>query len=80
MNIEAKYGCIIYISSIKTLKNDRPVPLAFPLAEVDETLEKIKSNGVKIKDMMLKGEQPERTRCYMCDGICEYAQICFAKD
>ena len=80
MDIDATYGCVIYISSVKTLKNDRPVPLAFPLAEVDETLEKIKSNGAKIKDMMLNGEQPERTRCYMCDGICDYAQICFAKD
>jgi len=80
MDIDATYGCVVYISSVKTLKNDRPVPLAFPLADIDETLEKIKVSGKKIKDMMLEGEQPERTRCYMCDGICEYAKICFGED
>ena len=80
MKIDATYGCVIYISNIKTLKNDKPVPLAFPLADVEETIEKIKVSGQKIKDMMLAGKQPKRTRCYMCDGICEYAQICFGTE
>ena len=80
MDIDATYGCVIYISSVKTLKNDRPVPLAFPLADIDETLEKIKVSGKKIKDMVGGGGRGERTRCYMCDGICEYAKICFGED
>ena len=77
MNIDAKYGCVIYISNTKGIKNDKPIPLSFKLADVDTTLESIKSNGIAIKNMMLEGTMPERTRCFLCDGMCPYAQTCF---
>ena len=60
--------------------------------DLDQVIEQIKKktkdpnaimrlgDGKKIKDMMLDGKQPKRTRCYMCDGICEYAKICFSTE
>lgn len=77
MGIDATHGCVIYISNTKTTKNDKPVPLAFKLDDMEVTLEKIKQNGEKIKDMMLNNKMPERTRCFLCDGMCSYAQECF---
>jgi hypothetical protein len=30
-----------------------------------------------IKDSMSDGTLPERTKCFLCDGMCPYASLCF---
>lgn len=30
-----------------------------------------------VKDSMENGTLPERTKCFMCDGMCPYASLCF---
>tara|TARA_Y100001949_G_scaffold160648_1_gene152403 strand:- start:1443 stop:2189 length:747 start_codon:yes stop_codon:yes gene_type:complete len=78
MNIDSTHGAIIYISSsINKEKNDKPVVMPFKLTEVEKTLEKMKKNQAIIKDAMLNDKVPERTKCFLCDGMCPAASFCF---
>ena len=33
-----------------------------------------------IKDSMAETKLPERTKCYLCDGMCPYASRCFSEE
>lgn len=80
LGIDAKYGCIIYIDTKGSMNFDKPIPIPFRLDPIEETLEKIKKNGTILKESMLSGKIPERTRCYLCDGMCSYASRCFNEE
>lgn len=77
MDIDAEFGCIIYIDSKNSQTYDKPVTIPFKLQPIENTLESIKNNGLILKKSLLTGEKPERTRCYLCDGMCGYASKCF---
>lgn len=76
--IDAEYGCVVYISnSIDKEKRDMPVPMSFKLKPVEETLTDMIEKSRIIKKSMTEMSLPERTKCYLCDGMCPYASLCF---
>ena len=80
-DIDATFGCLIYISNgIDKEKKDKPVLMSFKLKPIDETLEKIIKQGRIIKASLTKKILPERTKCFLCDGMCPYATKCFTEE
>jgi CRISPR/Cas system-associated exonuclease Cas4 (RecB family) len=76
--ITADFGCVIYISNkIEKEKRDIPRPLSFKLAPIEETLKDMKEKAMIIKNSLMLKTLPERTRCFLCDGMCPYASMCF---
>lgn len=77
-DIDAEFGCVIYISNkIEKEKRDIPIPLPFKLKPIEETLKDMIEKSRIIKNSMTDCTLPERTRCYLCDGMCPYATKCF---
>ena len=77
-NMDAKRGCVIYISnSISKEKYDKPTPISFILKKPEDTLLEMVDNARKIKDSLTTDKLPERTKNYLCDGMCPYASKCF---
>lgn len=80
-NIDADFGCVIYISNkIEKDKRDIPIPIPFKLKPIEETLKDMVEKARIIKKSMTDCTLPERTRCYLCDGMCPYASMCFQDD
>jgi CRISPR/Cas system-associated exonuclease Cas4 (RecB family) len=76
--LDAKRGCVIYISnSISKEKYDKPTPISFLLKKPEEVLQEMIVNAKKIKESIKSDKLPERIRCYLCDGMCPYANKCF---
>jgi hypothetical protein len=77
-DIDATFGCVIYISNkIEKDKRDIPIPMAFKLKPIEETLADMIEKSRIIKDAMTECTLPERTKCYLCDGMCPFASTCF---
>ena len=80
-DIEAKHGCVIYISSTMTKDNyDKPIITTFDLSNPEDTMKDMIEKAKKIKESMLKEKKPERTICFLCDGMCPHATFCFDDD
>ena len=79
--IDAPMGAVIYISSsINKEKKDKPIIMPFKLQEISKTIETVKKNQQVIKTAMLDDKVPERTKNYLCDGMCPHATFCFSDD
>jgi len=77
-DIDADFGCVIYISNkIEKETYDRPVPIPFKLKPIEETLKDMIEKARVVKASMTDGTLPERTKCFLCDGMCPYASLCF---
>lgn len=75
---KAKSGCNIYISnSISKEKRDIPVPITYKLGKTEEILNMMVTNARLIKESLKSKELPERTRCFLCDGMCPWINQCF---
>jgi len=80
-NRDAKRGCNVYISnSVSKEKRDIPVPITYKLAKPEEYLNMMVTNARVIKNALLSKELPERTRCFLCDGMCPYINQCFGEE
>ena len=80
-DIDAKHGAVIYISnSVDREKRDKPTVLAFKLSPIEETLNDMIVKAKIIKDAIAETKLPERTKCYLCDGMCPYASRCFSEE
>jgi hypothetical protein len=77
-DIDADMGCVIYISNrVEKDKRDIPVLKGFKLSPIEETLLDIIEKANIIKTAMTEEILPERTKCFLCDGMCPYATKCF---
>ena len=77
-DIDADMGCVIYISNkIEKDQRDIPVLKGFKLSPIEETLLDIIEKANIIKTAMTEEILPERTKCFLCDGMCPYATKCF---
>lgn len=77
-DIDAEFGCVMYISnSVDKEKRDQPVPISFKLKPIEETLTDMVEKARIIKKSMTDCTLPERTKCFLCDGMCSYASMCF---
>jgi len=77
-DIDAEFGSIIYISNrIEKDKRDKPVVISFKLRPIEETLLDMIEKANIIKKSMTEEYLPERTKCFLCDGMCPYASLCF---
>tara|TARA_R110002051_G_scaffold127825_1_gene201451 strand:+ start:1 stop:765 length:765 start_codon:yes stop_codon:yes gene_type:complete len=77
-DIDAEFGCVIYISNrIEKDKRDKPITISFKLKPIEETLIDMIERSNKIKDSLTNKTLPERTKCFLCDGMCDYASMCF---
>jgi hypothetical protein len=77
-DIDAEFGCVIYISNrIEKDKREKPVILSFKLRPIEETLKDMIEKSRIIKNSMNDCTLPERTKCYLCDGMCNFASMCF---
>ena len=78
---DAKRGCNIYISnSISKEKRDIPIPITYKLGKPEEYLNMMITNARTIKESLASKELPERTRCYLCDGMCPWINQCFGDE
>jgi CRISPR/Cas system-associated exonuclease Cas4 (RecB family) len=78
-DIDADFGCVVYISnSIEKDKRDKPVVMSFKLRPVEETLIDMIEKANIIKKSLTEEYLPERTKCFLCDGMCPYATVCFS--
>jgi CRISPR/Cas system-associated exonuclease Cas4 (RecB family) len=76
--IDATFGCVIYISNkIEKDVRDKPIAMTFKLAPYEEIVEDMKQKAATIKEALLEKKLPERTKCFLCDGMCPYASKCF---
>lgn len=76
--IDAEFGCVIYISNrVEKDKRDQPTVLSFKLKSMEETLTDMVEKARIIKSAMTNGTLPERTKCFLCDGMCPFASTCF---
>ena len=77
-DIDAEFGCVIYISNrIEKDKREKPIILSFKLRPIEETLKDMIEKSRIIKNSMNDCTLPERTKCYLCDGMCNFASMCF---
>ncbi len=77
-DIDAEFGCVIYISNrIEKDSRDKPVVMSFKLKPIEETLIDIIEKANIIKTSLSKEILPERTKCFLCDGMCPFATKCF---
>ena len=78
-DIDAEFGCVIYVSnSIDKEKRDKPVIMSFKLKPIEETLLDMIEKANIIKTSLTEEILPERTKCFLCDGMCPYATKCFS--
>jgi hypothetical protein len=56
---------------------DKPTPLSFKLQNPDETLKELVEKAKTLKDALTKKTLPERTKNFLCDGMCPHATYCF---
>ena len=76
--IVAKRGCVLYISNqVSKEDRDKPTPISFKLDDPDTTLIDLVEKAKVIKDALINKTLPERTKNFLCDGMCPYATICF---
>ena len=77
-NIDAKYGCVIYVpNSISKENRDKVHPMYFKLDDIEKTDVWVKQKLEVLQHFKMTGELPPRTRNYLCDGFCPYALKCF---
>ena len=68
----------MYISnSVSKEDRDKPIPLSFKLDDPDKTLVEMVEKANKIKDALVNKTLPERTKNFLCDGMCPFATVCF---
>lgn len=80
-DIDATFGCVIYISNrIEKDKRDKPVTISFKLQDMETTLIDMIEKSRVIKSSLVEKTLPERTKCFLCDGMCPYASMCFADE
>jgi len=80
-DIDADFGCIIYMSN-QVSKEDRDmvIPLAFKLKPIEETLTDMVDKCKIIKKSLKEKLLPPRTKCFLCNGMCPYATMCFTDE
>ena len=80
-DIDAEFGCVVYISNkIEKEKRDMPIAMSFKLKPIEETLTDMIEKSRIIKRSLTDCTLPERTKCFLCDGMCSYASFCFEDD
>ena len=76
--MEAKRGCVMYISNqVVKETRDKPTALSFKLDNPDKVLEELIVKAKIIKDALTNKTLPERTKNFLCDGMCPFATTCF---
>ena len=77
-DIDAEFGCVVYISNrIEKDSRDKPSVISFKLKPIEETLADMVNKARILKDSMVECNLPERTKCFLCDGMCPFASTCF---
>ena len=77
-NIDAERGAVIYVSNkVESDKRDKPIVMSFKLDPVESTLKDMIEKSRVIKASLTEFTLPERTKCFLCDGMCPYATKCF---
>lgn len=80
-NIDAKKGCNLYIDNcISKETRDEPKPIVYALGDPVKTEAIMKEKASQIKEIFLNHILPERTRNFMCDGLCPFATKCFTDE
>ena len=80
-DIDAKWGCDIYLSNqVSKDTRDGIYPKAFKLDPIEETLTTMIEQAKFLKASLTKKKLPERTKCFLCNGMCPYATKCFTDE
>lgn len=80
-NIDAEWGCNIFVDVNPTSERDIVFPSAYKLQPIEETLDLMVQRAEDLKNSILGNNIPPKTRCFLCDGLCIHATFCFgAKD
>jgi len=75
--IDAKWGCNIFIDIDINSEYDKVHPVAYKLRPIEETLDFMVQQAENMRASLLDLKMPERTRNFMCDGICPHATFCW---
>jgi hypothetical protein len=74
-DIDAEFGCVVYIPNSITEETHRIVPKAFKLKPIEETLTDMIEKSKIIKKSLKEKLLPPRTITWLCD-YCPYASKC----
>jgi len=80
-DIDAKWGCNLYISNMvgdKTVR-DQPRPIVYKLDPISETEELMVEKASKIRAFMTTKVMPEPKFNFLCDGMCQHGSKCFTE-
>ncbi len=77
--IDAKWGCNVFVDIDPDSERGLVHPVAYKLRPIEETLDTMISTAEALKDYITKGVLPPVHKCYLCDGMCDFATTCFAK-
>jgi len=79
--IQSKWGCnIFYPTHLEKGDKEKIIPIAYKLKNKDDMMKLMVDNALIIKDAMSNKNLPERTRNFLCDGMCPHATYCFEDD
>ena len=68
----------MYISNqVVKETRDKPTALSFKLDDPDKVLKELITKAKIIKDALTNKTLPERTKNFLCDGMCPFATTCF---
>ena len=68
----------MYISNqVVKETSDKPTALSFKLNDPDKELAELITKAKVIKDALTNKTLPERTKNFLCDGMCPFATTCF---
>ena len=67
-------------NQVEKEQRDKVIPLAFKLKPVEDTLTKMIEKSKIIKDSLKNQLLPQRTKNFLCDGMCPYATTCFTDE
>jgi len=75
---DISWGVNLYIENgVNKDTKEKPIPIPFKLEKLEVTEPIMKERAAKIKEFMTNKILPERTKNYLCDGMCDYATKCF---
>ena len=77
--IDAKWGCNVFVDIDPDSERGLIHPIAYKLKPIEETLDTMVETAEALKDYITKGILPPVHKCYLCDGMCDYATYCFGK-
>jgi len=77
-DIDVNWGCNVYFPTrVPEGEREKVIPLAYKLLDKEKTSAIMIDNALTLKESLTEKTIPERTLCFLCNGMCPHATFCF---